>query len=309
MSTLERLEHANPVADTDRLLSAPGAMDDFVLAVKERSGIVQTAEDQATIEVPTQTQTKPPPRGWRRRLVPALVMAAAVIAAIVVGVALLSGDDEPDVGATPLEVGEALNEAVIKGDWEAARRLYADDATFTDNPAIDLVGDAGANILMAGPFEPPYSALINSDEIVDWDSDGAISVFDGEAGWLMDHYASGITAFHSCSPADATSVVCDVLYEGYAFRSNDPVWVSNTYTVVDGRIVHQTFDFSTPEGRENEPQGLDDQVSLRFEYYEWIVANHRELEDELFSHFGVLSITPDTIDTHRELVTEWQAQR
>jgi hypothetical protein len=60
MSTLERLERANPVADADRLLSAPGAMDDFVLAVKERSGIVQTAEDRAPIEVPTEIKTEPP---------------------------------------------------------------------------------------------------------------------------------------------------------------------------------------------------------------------------------------------------------
>ena len=53
MSTLERLKQANPVPEADRLLSAPGAMDDFILAAKERSGIVQTTKDQAPIEVPT----------------------------------------------------------------------------------------------------------------------------------------------------------------------------------------------------------------------------------------------------------------
>ena len=98
MSTLERLERANPVPDADRLLSAPGAMDDFVLAVKERSGIVRTTEDRPPIEVPIDTKSKPTRKDWRRRLVPVLAAAAAVIAAILVVVALSS--TEPDVAAS-----------------------------------------------------------------------------------------------------------------------------------------------------------------------------------------------------------------
>ena len=100
MSSLERLERANPVADADRLLSAPGAMDDFVLAVKERSGTVQTAEDRAPNEVPTETKTEPPRKDWRRRLVPVLVAAAAVIAAIVVAASGTAAQNDEQPAAT-----------------------------------------------------------------------------------------------------------------------------------------------------------------------------------------------------------------
>ena len=143
MSTLERLERANPVTDADRLLSAPGAMDDFVLAVKERSGIVQTAENRAPIEVPTETRTKPPRKDWRRRLVPALVAAAAVIAAIVVAVALLSGDDEPDVtnqGPTTARVDAAV--ATTETFLAAINSGDVDTLIALSNPEVtDVVKD------------------------------------------------------------------------------------------------------------------------------------------------------------------------
>ena len=129
MSTLERLERANPVADADRLLSAPGAMDDFVLAVMERSGIVQTAEDRAPIEVPRETETGPPHQGRRRRLIPVLVGATVVIAAIVVAVVLLSGDDQPDV------TNEAPVTTTVASRPEGAASLIGATGRITDGLA------------------------------------------------------------------------------------------------------------------------------------------------------------------------------
>ena len=134
MSTLERLERANPVADADRLLSAPGAMDDFVLAVKERSGIVQTAEDRPPIEVPPETkretQAKPSPDPRRRRglWVAAAALVVAVIAAGVV-ITMAGGDDEPDVASDGvLASAESLYTAFNQGDFDTYRSLFAPGA-------------------------------------------------------------------------------------------------------------------------------------------------------------------------------------
>ena len=107
MNTLERLKRANPVADSDRLLSASRAMDDFVLAVKQRSGIVKTTEDRAPIEVPeTQVQEIDPNRpifkkDRRRGLVYALAAAVVVLILGSVVWAVVLNDPEPDVAPQP----------------------------------------------------------------------------------------------------------------------------------------------------------------------------------------------------------------
>lgn len=132
MNALERLESANPVADTDRLLSAPGAMDDFVLAVKERSGILHTTSDQAPIEVPTESnpiEIKTDSLNWKRRLVPALV-AAAVLAIATAGIlfALAGGSPEPDVGNVSPKVTFTGDACEYEGSTEFA---LGDRVTFT----------------------------------------------------------------------------------------------------------------------------------------------------------------------------------
>jgi len=124
MNALERLESANPVADTDRLLSAPGAMDDFVLAVKERSGIMHTTSDQAPIEVPTESNPIEIKKGgvdWRRRLVPALV-AAAVLAVVTAGIlyAFAGGSSDPDVANISPKVTFTGDACVYEGPPEFA---------------------------------------------------------------------------------------------------------------------------------------------------------------------------------------------
>lgn len=131
MNALERLESANPVADADRLLSGPGAMDAFVLAVKERSGILHTTSDQAPIEVPTgsnPTEIKKSPAKWRRRLVPALVAAVVALVLAGVGVAVLGGSNEPDVASVSPTVSFTGAACEYSGSTEFA---LGDRVTFT----------------------------------------------------------------------------------------------------------------------------------------------------------------------------------
>ena len=125
MNTLERLVRANPVADSDRLLSASGAMDDFVLAVKQRSGIVKTTEDRAPIEVPeTQVQEIDPngpifKKDRRRGLVYALAAALVVLILGSVVWAVVLNDPEPDVapqpGPTPTTIVDTTPTTVPEG--------------------------------------------------------------------------------------------------------------------------------------------------------------------------------------------------
>ena len=143
MNALERLERANPVADEDRLLAAPGAMDAFVSSVKERSGIVEDihettmkVEDQPPIQVvgrsgrADEVAVKKPRKRW------GLVAAAATVVAVVsVGVVamLASGDDVaapviPDFSQDVILVGEALTAANNSGDVDLYLSLFAADA-------------------------------------------------------------------------------------------------------------------------------------------------------------------------------------
>ncbi|MGI9610798.1 MAG: hypothetical protein ACR2NL_10950 [Acidimicrobiia bacterium] len=162
MSALERFEAANPVADADRLLSAPGAMDDFVLAVKQRSGIMHTTDDQAPIEVPTESspiEIQKGPRD-RRRLAPALV-AAAVLAIVTAGIVFaLAGSSEPDVANISPKVTFTGDACVYEGPAEFA---LDERVTFTFlNNSTDLAkfelwkvpdGTTAADISERGIFD------------------------------------------------------------------------------------------------------------------------------------------------------------
>ncbi len=174
MNTLERLERANPVADADRLLSASGAMDDFVLAVKQRSEIVQTTEDQAPIEVPeTQVQEIDPNRpifkkDRRRGLVYGLAAALVVLMLGSVVWAVFLNDSEPDVagglaaGTARITIGDTTWEAVADiqcldfGSALGFKGHAVDDPTIT----IDISANTGR--------PSSNSSQVHTDDDIDW---------------------------------------------------------------------------------------------------------------------------------------------
>lgn len=158
MNALERLERANPVTDSDRLLSASGAMDDFVLAVKERSGIMQTTDGRAPIEVPeTQVQETDPikpvfKKERRRGLVYAF--AVATIALIFVGVAwaVLSNDSQPDVAPQPTPTPTTLEETTQTTVPESSE------------PLVELPAGIAASVVGAvSPGIQPCDVQIDGD--------------------------------------------------------------------------------------------------------------------------------------------------
>ena len=272
-----------------------------------------------TQDQPTQTASAPRPPTKKRWLVPALAGAAAVIAAIVVAVALLSGSDEPDVTneapLTPLEVGEAMNLAHVTGDVGAERSLYADDATFTDLASTLLPGSGRAvedlplSTLLASVAGPdgsymrpdPVWPAVGPD---DWDADGdrLLTVFDVQSIVTATEYAAGVSVYHTCTQADATTIVCDDVLEGFPFLTDPSGYqVTNTYTVVDGRITHRVLDYTNTIGKRVDAARVID-------YQEWVRANRPELESRLFNFFGSLRIRPDSLEPHREAIAEWKAQ-
>lgn len=265
------LADANPVSDPNIFaLSMVAATRDKTIGQGTKT---LTETELRSIEPPTTGRNR---RGW---LVAAAAAALILIVGIGTGIVVGQNLDESPADS-PLEVGDTLNEAIMSGNWGAARRLYADDATFSDPFATELLGDASLHMPMAGPIEPSYEEMVlDLERSFDWDEDGIISLFDTEADWTM------------------------ALYEGYPFRTSEPILASNTFTVVDGRITHQTYtpDLTTP--------ALLVEASLMLEYHEWVRVNRPESVDQLFWQFGVLRVTPDTLETHREFIAEWQAQR
>ncbi len=285
---IERLAQADSYSDGAELPDGIWTLEAALQEIERRAGM----QTQKQVGLPT-----PPPKKTPRRWIPAIASFAAAVAAIVVVAAIwASSSDEPDVGGrTPLEVGEALNSYAIAGDWEAARLLYADGATYTNSVGFGL-GGVALNVPMAETIDFP------EPEYVDWDGDGSITLFDEQAALMKESYATGVTRFLSCSQTDPSTVVCDLPYEGYAFRTTNPILLPTTYTVVEGRITSQTLDASEMEGWYYD-------TNLRIEYQEWVRTSEPDLEGDLFRSFGSPSITPDNIETHRELIAEWRAQR
>jgi len=282
--------------------------------IDERSTNVQAQQKTQTIPSP------PSPGGRRRWLIPAFAGGAAVAIAIVLMVAVFdssdgnSDDQDGAVAATtasttvpepaalsPLEVVEALNEAVRTGDWKAERRMFADDATHTNLAAIQ----AGmANAADNAPFSDP-SVLYFSDTLFtefDWDGDGTKSLFDGVASDTMSLYSMGVTTLYSCSETDSTTVSCAIRMEGNPFLAGSFLTgATSTFTIENGLITHEAFDpFGDPHVGEKEVA-----------YHEWVRATHPDLnpDDSLFEFFGKPLIDPDTVETHRRLIAEWKAQR
>lgn len=131
----------NPVPDVNSLRGDLAQAPAFLAAIEQRSRRMQTQEK------PIIQQPEPPGPPRHRWLVPALAGAATVIIAIVVGVALFGGNDEPDVTndgpqpsptetTTPAEA--ALPEvAVVMSSYEAMNNGDIDGylALFTEEAA------------------------------------------------------------------------------------------------------------------------------------------------------------------------------
>ena len=206
---------------------------------------------------------------------------------------------EPEV-LTPLEVAEALNEAVRTGDWEAERQMFADDATHTNLAAIR----AGlANAADNAPFSDP-SILYFTDALFtefDWDGDGTKSLFDKVASDTMSNYSMGVTTRYSCTETDSTTVSCDIGMEGNPFLAGRFLsGATSTFTIVNGLITHEAFD----------PVPFPHLVEKEVAYHEWVRATHPDLNpgDSLFEFFGKPLIDPDTVEIHRRLIAEWKVQ-
>jgi hypothetical protein len=312
---------------------------DVALREIERRTGMQTQEQETQQVGGSPLGSKPPRRRW---LVPVLAAGTAVVIAVVVAVALLGGDDESDVanstvpttapttvpesaGLSPLEVAEALDAAIVAGDWEAVLALYSEDATYThlddgfgfdafrhgrgpadytirtDMPLTSERFTSGGGML-PGQWEEP---LTGDYPPVDWDGEPGITGFDDLATLAMANYAAGVTDFYSCEQVDATTVVCEVVIEGHAFWETPPP-VTDIFTIEGGLITHQSYDTTVLQPA-TDPTG-----SPRIGYFVWVRDNRPELEQSLFWPEGGnarQTITSETAETHRELIAEWRAQR
>lgn len=286
--------------------------------IERRTGM-QT--DERRVQEVGETLAPKPQR--RKSIMPALAGAAAVLVIALGGWVLIN--DGSDVAArTPLEVAEALDAAIVAGDWEAVLGLYAEDATYThvddgfgfdpfrhgrdpadysirtDMPLTSERFTSGPGLL-PGQYSEPLTNLYPNPE---WDGEPGVTGFDDLATLAMASYAAGVTDFYSCEQADSTTVVCEVVIAGDAFWDAPPP-VTDTFTVDDGLITHQLYDTTTVLS--DDPTG-----SNRLNYLGWIEGNRPELETSLFAQSespGRLRVTPDNFETHRELIAEWRAQR
>ncbi len=273
MSTLERLERANPVADADRLLSAPGAMDDFVLAVKERSGIVQTAEDRAPIEVPTETKTEPPRKDWRRRLVPVLVAAAAVIAAIVVAAIWTSAqNDEPDVLNQPTE---------------------------QTTPPVE----EGPPVMTVAEGEAVVGSFVDALQTGDAGTARALVTFDGGVGpdwlgWLIALDTTGVE-FFDCTYEPGSATCQTTMGSGWFYERIHGQNVENkfTFTLENGLIVGLTW-----------PGQLTD-MAAEHAFRTWAQETHPELDEVMFDASGGFGavFTEESGQARMQLIDEYLA--
>ncbi|MGI9646889.1 MAG: hypothetical protein ACR2OI_00050, partial [Acidimicrobiia bacterium] len=245
--------------------------------------------DMQTQERPEVATPAPPGRknGWL------IAAAAAIVAVVVVAAIWITGDDgseeSPDAaGVTttveitpttaapvttvattapsepsvpPLDVIEALDAAIVAGDWQAVLALYAEDATYThiddgfgydafrhgqqpgdytirtDIPFTSTVFRQGPG-LFPGMTVPPLTGQYPN---VEWDGEPGLTASDDLATLAMASYVAGVNGFYSCAPAGAETVVCDVVVDGDAFWEASPP-VKDTFTVVDGLITHQLYD-------------------------------------------------------------------
>jgi len=251
-----------------------------------------------TEEKLTEFELEPRAEVPRRRLVAALAGAAAVLV-VAAGLWAITRSSEPDVAdQSPLEVTNLYNQAVATGDWAALRALYADAAELQIvSPSETLSKE---RLIDRVPQTPD-----------DWDGDGLVTGFDGLIHEGAFHYAGGTTTFLSCTQVDAVTAVCEEVWEGFAFKRPNHIPTTYTLTIVDGVITTHVIEVVRRPADPILSTAVD-------QYRKWVSDNRPELEAELFDRRDLPSgidarwpdwTTPDTAETHRELVTEWQAQQ
>ena len=302
----ELLKAANPAPDPAQTLLQDEDINILFEEVMHRIRDPQTSTGllDATVEKRRSTDTEPTPLGVaempeplpRRSWNGVLVGAAAFLVVVIVGVAgwlVTRGSDQPDVAdgpPTPLEVGEALNQATVAGDLEALRNLYNDSATYTD---------------MFSGFTAPFRAR-SRDPHPDMDGDEVITWFDDILWDAANDYAAGVTLAYTCDQTDPSTVVCKGVFEGHAFLSEtSDMQVTNTFTVEDGLITRHQFD-ARPLHRAFylADKGRDIDRGPNGEYRQWVRENHPETGNL----FWAGHLTPDNVEKHRELIAEWRTQ-
>lgn len=210
-------------------------------------------------------------------------MAGAL--AIVLISASACGGSATAAERTPLDVTELFTEQLVAGDWGGIGDLYTADATWQ----FRSPGGNSPVIRFADELPPEAS-------IADWDGDGVTTELDAFASLGAEAYAGGLTTLFSCEQPDAETAVCEEAREGYAFQS--PSHSANwTITVADGLISNIVINV----------RGDGESRPKVFDFQDWVTDTRPELESDLFSRRGVRSITPDNVETHRELATEWLA--
>lgn len=251
---------------------------------------------------------------------PVVALAAFLAVAVLVMAAIIwvsAGDELPDVTndapLTPFEVGDALNRAIVSGDLEAARSLYADDATYTHEPGRtssslrhgEISGSFHPGLPVDKPLGRDASSLDSSLGLMfnrfDWDGDGRATGFDDLAADSMAWYAQGVSTAFLCMQPDEVTVVCENVLEGHGLLIEPPP-VRDIFTVVDGRITHQEYNTA-------DVVVFSNTLAEQLAYLSYVEANRPDLATVLFEGLASLIITPDTIDTHRQLIEEWKAQR
>lgn len=223
---------------------------------------------------------------------PKLAGAVAIVA-VAVGTWVLLANDEPDlVVGSPLGVVQALEEATLSGNQGLERTYYADEAVL-----VIVSPDGEFEVRLLDPVD-------GDNQLSDWDGDGTIRFFDAILQDGARVYASGVSDLLSCTQTDASTVVCDELLEGSPFVEAGDHVVTQTFTVIDGLVTRHVVDLVANEA---EPFGTT-QVA---EYEGWVRQNRPdESIEQLFpGSVGEFIVSPDTVDTHRRLIAEWEDSR
>jgi hypothetical protein len=307
---------SNPVVNPERLLLEEREVLALYGEAMQRAGNpqmsadlldqpVERRRDMQTQQRPTEFVTQRPTRPPRRWLVTAV--AAAVVVLVIGAGALLFNNDSPEVIDPPpttlapttttlqldpavLEVGDALNAAATVADWGAVTALFADSAT------LQFISPEGPSpeVSMSDPI-PEDAGL------VDWNGDGAVTQLDWFLRQGAEIHVGQTTAMLACEAVDAATLVCDEAREGFVFKTEGHK-VTWTLTVGDGVITNLVLDVTQSTANGSDPLEVG-------RYRIWIGDNYPELEGELFADPITLAITPDNLDTHHQLVAEWQAGR
>ena len=250
---------------------------------------------------------QPSPEQTERKLWPTAAMAAAAIAAIALLVFAVRPGDSPGDGVatnnernsttqvpaetrTPLEISDVINTAIVSGQLAEIRQLYSHDATYHDLKAAPL----------GSMFAPTFGPF------PDWDGDELNTLFDE---WLWDFandYAAGVTRAYSCEPINPTTVTCEGIFENHAFMTDaSDLTMTVILTVEDGVITHHQLD-AGPINFSGVWQ-VKQPSELVVSYENWVKANRPDERRGLFLA-GQMIMSPDTVETHRQFISEWRRQ-